>query len=84
MEKVLEGPKVHFNAGEGCQVNWSTVDCLQVLEKCCVANFLNANRRFSCLFHQRKRSLFLSVACPSFSTMYLSSVALPLLLPEKS
>lgn len=39
MEKVLEGPQVHFNAGEGCQVNWSTVGCLHVLERCCVVDF---------------------------------------------
>lgn len=41
---------------------------------CC--RFFYAGTRFSCLFHQRYRSLFSSAACP-FSTVYLSSVALP-------
>lgn len=58
MEKVLEGPKVHFNAGEGCQVNWSTVDCLQVLEKCCVANFLMPIVDFPACFTKGKEVFF--------------------------
>lgn len=46
------------DVGGGCQINWSIVDCLQVLEGCCVVDFLLLIIDFPTCFTKGKGASF--------------------------